>query len=200
MIAQETGIASGVRRIEAVTGSGAVNQVGRTQALLSDVSDRLDAPPSEVTERVQRLQDRVDDLRRRLHAAERIEALRLADSLAEQVVDIKGLSLVNAEVSVSDRDALRELTNALREKLVDPWVIVLAATVDDRPSFVAAASESAIGFGVHSGDLARAVAEVTGGGGGGRAELAMAGGMDASCLSDAFEAGKDYLDQIMASI
>lgn len=200
VIVQETGVASGVRRIEAVTGSGAVNQVSRTQALLSDISDRLGAPPSEIPERVQRLQERVDDLRRRLHAADRIEVLRLADSLAEQVVDIKGLSLVNAEVAVSNRDALRGLTDTLREKLADPWVILLAATVDDRPSFVAAASESAIGFGVHSGELARAVAEVTGGGGGGRAELAMAGGMNASRLSDAFEAGKNYLDQVMASI
>ena len=199
-IVQETGIASGVRRIEAVTGSGAVTLVGRTQALLSDISDKLGAPPSEVPERVQRLQDRVDDLRRRLHAAERIEARRLADSLAARVVDIKGLSLVNAEVSVGDRDALRGLTDALRKKLTDPWVILLAATVDDRPSFVAAASESAIGFGVNSGELARTVAEVTGGGGGGRPELAMAGGTDATRLSDAFEAGKDYLDQVMASI
>ncbi len=195
-IEQESGIAAGVRRIEAVTGHAAVAAVERNQQLLASVARQVDASPAQAPERVQRLQEQLDGLRRSMQAAERAEARRLAAGLASQAQAVGGVSLLAVQVPVSNRGALRDLTADVRQRLPEPWVIVLAAVSGGRPSFVAAASPQAVAAGVHAGTLARAVAEVTGGGGGGRPELAMAGGKDPSKIDAALRAGRDYVDGV----
>ena len=197
-IVQESGIAAGVRRIEAVTGSGAVAFVERNQDLLAGIARQLETAPAETPERVQRLLDQQADLRRRLQAAERAEARRMAARLASESVAVGPLSLVVAETPVSNREALRGLTDDLRQRLNAPWVVVLAATIDGRPAFVAAASDEAVALGVNAGALARAMATTAGGGGGGRPELAMAGGKDPSRIGAALAAGRAYVDDVAA--
>ena len=189
-IVQESGIAAGIRRIEAVTGAGAVAFVERNQDLLAGVARKLDASPATAPERVQRLLDQQADLRRRLQAAERAEARRLAENLASNSTAVGPISLVAADTPVGNRDALRALTDDLRQRLAAPWAIVLAATIDGRPAFVAAASDEAVALGVDAGALARAMAKTAGGGGGGRPELAMAGGNDPARIPAALEAGR----------
>ena len=198
-IVQEGGIAAGVRRIEAVTGAGAVIFVERSQDLLAGIARQLEAAPTEAPERVQRLLDQQADLRRRLQAAERAEARRQAERLAAESVVVGPISLVAADTSVTNRDALRGLSDDLRQRLIAPWVIVLAATIDERPAFVAAASDDAVALGVNSGALARAMATRAGGGGGGRPELAMAGGKDPARIPAALDAGRAYVTETVAS-
>ena len=197
-IVQESGIAAGVRRIEAVTGVGAVTFMERNQDLLAEIARQLESAPSETPERVQRLLDQQADLRRRLHAAERAEARRQAERLAAESVVVGPLSLVAANTSATNRDALRGLSDDLRQRLGPPWVIVLAATINGRPAFVASASDDAVALGVNAGALARAMAAKAGGGGGGRPELAMAGGRDASRIPAALEAGRAYVADTVA--
>ena len=197
-IVQEGGIAAGVRRIEAVTGAGAVAFVERNQDLLAEIARQLETAPAEAPERVERLLDQQANLRRRLQAAERAEARRQAASLAAGAVAVGPISLVAANTSVTSRDALRGLSDDLRQRLDTPWVIVLAATIDGRPAFVAAASDEAVTAGVNAGALARAMAQTAGGGGGGRPELAMAGGTDPSRIPAALEAGHSYLADLVA--
>ncbi len=189
-IVQEGGIAAGVRRIEAVTGAGAVTLVERNQDLLAGIARQLESAPAEAPERLHRLLDQQADLRRRLQAAERSEAQRQAERLAAASVAVGPISLVAANTSAATRDALRELSDDLRQRLETPWVIVLAATIDGRPAFVAAASDEAVAAGANAGTLARAMAHAAGGGGGGRPGLAMAGGKDPSRIPAALEAAR----------
>ena len=198
-IVQESGIAAGIRRIEAVTGAGAVTFVERHQDLLAGIARQLEAAPAETPERVQRLLDQQADLRRRLQAAERAEARRLAVNLASGSVAVGPISLVAADTSVGNRDALRGLTDDLRQRLASPSVIVLAATIEGRPAFVAAASDEAVALGVNAGALARAMATTAGGGGGGRPGLAMAGGNDPSRIPAALDAGRAYVAAVVGA-
>jgi len=197
-VVQESGIAAGVRRIEAVTGAGAVTFVERSQDLLAGIARRLDSAPAEAPDRVQRLLEQQADLRRRLQASERADARRQAERLAAESVSVGPISLVAADTPVTNRDALRGLSDDLRQRLDEPWVIVLAATIDGRPAFVAAASDEAVGLGVNAGALARAMATMAGGGGGGRPELAMAGGKDPSRIPAALDAGRAYVTDTAA--
>ena len=189
----------GIRRIEAVTGAGAVTFVERHQDLLAGIARQLEAAPAETPERVQRLLDQQADLRRRLQAAERAEARRLAVNLASGSVAVGPISLVAADTSVGNRDALRGLTDDLRQRLASPSVIVLAATIEGRPAFVAAASDEAVALGVNAGALARAMATTAGGGGGGRPGLAMAGGNDPSRIPAALDAGRAYVADVVGA-
>jgi alanyl-tRNA synthetase len=195
-IVQESGIAAGVRRIEAVTGAGAVALVEHSQDLLAGVAQQLESAPAEAPERVRRLLEQQADLRRRLQQAERAEARRLAENLAAGAIGLGPISMVLADTPVGNRGALRGLTDDLRQRLESPWVIVLAATIEGRPAFVAAASDESVAAGVNAGALARAMATTAGGGGGGRPELAMAGGRDPARIPDALEAGRAYVAEL----
>ena len=198
-IVQESGIAAGVRRIEAVTGAGAVTFVEWNQDLLAGIARQLESAPAEAPERVQRLVTQQADMRRQLQASERAEARRQAERLAAEAATVGPLSLVAAGTSVTNRDALRGLSDDLRQRLDTPWVIVLAAEIDGRPAFVAAASDEAVAAGVNAGELARAMARTAGGGGGGRPELAMAGGKDPAQIPAALEAGRAYVAEAVAA-
>ena len=195
-IASEGGVAAGVRRIEALTGHGAADYLQRQQAILNEVADEVGASPAESVDRIRRLKSQLAEARRHVAAAERAEARRAAAVLLEGRERVDGLTLIAGQVSVANRDALRQLTESLRGALDEPWVILLATSVAAKPAFVAAASTQAVNAGVHAGDLARTVAKVTGGGGGGRPELAMSGGTDATKIAEALDAGRRYVAAI----
>ncbi len=197
-IAGEGGIAAGVRRIEALTGRGAADFVERQQDILDEVAGVAGASPEESAERVRRLKADLAETRRQVAAAERAEARRAAAALLEGRERVDGLTLIAGLVNVTNRDALRQVMESLRADLDEPWVILLATSVAAKPAFVAAASTDAVGAGVHAGDLARTVAKVTGGGGGGRPELAMSGGADATKIGEALDAGRRYVAAVCA--
>ncbi len=195
-IAGEGGIAAGVRRIEALTGHGATEFVERQQDILNEVAEEAGVSPGESAERIRRLKTELAQARRQVAAAERAEARRSASALLAGREQVDGLTLVAGQVNVANRDALRQVTESLRDQLEEPWVILLATSVAAKPAFVAAASAQAVDAGVHAGDLARTVAKLTGGGGGGRPELAMSGGTDAAKIDEALDAGRSYVAAI----
>ncbi|MCR4427395.1 MAG: alanine--tRNA ligase [Firmicutes bacterium] len=187
-IVSEGGIASGVRRIEAVTGMGALEYLSRLEAVSAELSAVLKAPQDG-------LADRVGKLVRDLHDAER-EIARLRQKLAGDVVDTmveKALAcgdvrVVAARVEDAQPDALRDLADRVRERL-GSGIVLLGGPAGDKVSFVAAVTPDLVKKGYNAGSIVRDVAREAGGGGGGRADLAMAGGRDLARLDQALARG-----------
>jgi alanyl-tRNA synthetase len=182
-IIDEGAVASGVRRIEAVTGMAALQHVEQEGAALRAAADILKIAPLEVPRRLQKLLDEQRALEKELAALE----ARLARSRAEELVasarDVKGVVVVAARVDGLDADGLRAVVDTVRDRL-GSGVVCVGGVVDGKVSLVAAVTKD-LTKRYHAGKLVQEVAKVTGGGGGGRPELAQAGGKDPAKLDQA---------------
>jgi alanyl-tRNA synthetase len=183
-IVTEGSVGSGLRRIEAVTGRGAEEWVSHQLAALDAVADVLETTSEQVAARAEALTAELRQARKEVEVLQRKLARRGVDVLLEQAQDVDGLHVLAARVEATDADAMREMTDWLRDKLGSA-VVVLGAVVDNRPLLVAAATPDAVDRGVHAGKLIRTIAQVVGGGGGGRPDMAQAGGKDVSRLDEA---------------
>ena len=185
-VESEGSIAAGTRRIEAVTGRGADGALTQRHVLLESLAQQLQTSPAELTRRVASLLEDLDQERKRASSMERDLARRQAEALPAQAQTINGVTVLTAQVSAASPDALREMAGWLKERLGSA-VIVLGADVNGRPSFVAMVTDDLTPKGYHAGNIVREVAKVADGGGGGRAEVAHAGGKDASKLQQALD-------------
>ncbi|MDP2818124.1 MAG: alanine--tRNA ligase [Polaromonas sp.] len=182
-ITAEGGVAAGVRRIEAVTGMNALSYVQSMEATLGGVAGTLKVVPSEVPARVGALLDQVRDMEKELTALKGRLASAQGDELMAQAVDVKGLKVLAARLEGADAKTLRDTMDKLKDKLKTA-VIVLAAVDGDKVQIAAGVTADSVGK-VKAGDLVNFVAQQVGGKGGGKADLAMAGGTDASRLAAA---------------
>ena len=180
----EGSIGAGTRRLEAVTGHGAEGLLRERHLLMESLAKQLQTAPGELSSRVGSLLAELDRERKRATAMERDLARRAAESLAGQVQLVDGVSVLTAQVPASSGDALRDMGDWLKAKLGSA-VIVLGATTDDGLAFVAMVTPDLVSKGHHAGNIVREVAKVAGGGGGGRPELAQAGGKDKGKLQEA---------------
>ena len=187
-ITSEGSIGAGLRRIEAVTGRGAEEYVNQRLALLDAVSEVLQATPEAVVAKAQALEANWTAARREAERLQRELAKQGLDALAAQVREIRGVRVLAARVEAPGFEALREQGDWLRDRLGSA-IIVLGALVTgpdgDKPAFVALVTPDLVAKGYKAGDIVRKVAAATGGNGGGRPELAQAGGKDASKLDEA---------------
>jgi alanyl-tRNA synthetase len=183
-VASESGIGSGMRRVEVVAGPAALEWVESRLALLDRIAGTVGAPPDAAAERVQALASDLQAARRELSRLESAAASARAGDLADGAVAVNGLRVVAARVEASNADALGQTVDQLRKRL-GPGIVVLGAVINGRPMFAAAASEEAWRAGIEAGALVGEVARVTGGGGGGKRDFARAGGKDASQLDAA---------------
>lgn len=183
-IVAESGIGSGVRRIEAVTGRQALAHVHRLDDALAAVGSLLGCPPEAVVERVEELQEQLRRTGRELERLQAKLARAAAEQLLGQVTRVGEVPVVAAEVQAPGVDELRAMTDFLRDKL-QSGVVVLAAVSDGRVQLVAAATKDLTARGVHAGNLVRAVARAVGGGGGGRPDMAQAGGKNPAAVPGA---------------
>jgi alanyl-tRNA synthetase len=167
-----------------VTGRGAEEWVSHQLAALDAVADVLETTSEQVAARAEALTAELRQARKEVEVLQRKLARRGVDVLLEQAQDVDGLHVLAARVEATDADAMREMTDWLRDKLGSA-VVVLGAVVDNRPLLVAAATPDAVDRGVHAGKLIRTIAQVVGGGGGGRPDMAQAGGKDVSRLDEA---------------
>jgi len=188
IIASETSVGSGLRRIEALTGALADAFVLEQQSALRRLGAKLSAQPLEVEARIDALQAELDAERKRVQQLERAAGRSEVDTLLQAAQKIDGASVVVARVDAASADAMREMGDLLREKLGSA-VIVLGAVVGDRPNFLAMVTGD-LTKRVKAGDLIKQVAAVAGGGGGGRPDMAQAGGKDASKLDEALALAK----------
>ncbi len=188
----EGSVGSGVRRMEAVTGPRAEEEVERRLQTLESLARRLQVPVAEVEQRLSSLNEELERERRRAQALERALAQREVDVLLSRAELVDGVALVAARVSTSDPAVMREMTDSLRERL-GSGIVLLASVRDDRPNLICAVTPDLIGKGYHAGRIVKEVAQMVGGGGGGRADMAQAGGKDASKLDAALAAVKGFV-------
>ncbi len=186
-IVQETGIAQGVRRIEAQTGAGALRFIRALEDQLSLAAQTLKAAPLEVAARVDRLNDEVKALRKELDEARRKMAMGGGGGadLMSRVRVVSGVKVLAARTDVADPKALREVADQVRDKL-GSGLVVLGGVQDGKVSLVAAVSADLTGR-LHAGKIIGELAKIVGGKGGGRADLAQAGGPEVGRLDEALE-------------
>jgi alanyl-tRNA synthetase len=183
-IVGETSVGASVRRIEAVTGSGAEEYVERQLAEMRVATESLEAESGHLSDKAMSLAQELRDLRRRNLTLERDLALKTAESLLGQVQTIKGISLLVGKLPEARGEILRDVSDWLRDHLKSA-VIVLGTVYQDRPLFVAVVTADLVAKGYNAGDIIRKVAKATGGGGGGKANLAQAGGRDKDKIDEA---------------
>nr|WP_217343833.1 alanine--tRNA ligase [Noviherbaspirillum sp. L7-7A]MBV0877918.1 alanine--tRNA ligase [Noviherbaspirillum sp. L7-7A] len=184
-IVSEGGVASGIRRVEAVTGENALALVQKLSSQVSEAAAALKAQPDELAARIQQVQDQVRTLERELNAMKAKAAASKGDELVGQAVDINGLKVLAATLDGADVAALRSTMDKLKDKLKSA-AIVLAAVNDGKVSLIAGVTPDATGK-VKAGELVNFVAQQVGGKGGGRPDMAQAGGTDPSGLPRALE-------------
>jgi alanyl-tRNA synthetase len=183
----EGAVSAGVRRIEAVTGRASQALVAERLDTLERVAHKLNVPLPEVEPRLESLISENRVLQKELERLQRQLAKGQFDELLAQMQNVKGVNVLAAQVTVPDINGLREMADWFRDK-VRSGTAVLATVSNDKPIIIAVVTEDVIERGVKAGDLVREVAQMVGGGGGGRPELAQAGGKDASKLAAALAA------------
>jgi alanyl-tRNA synthetase len=184
-IVAESGVAAGVRRIEAITGDNAVAYLQSLESTVNQVAGMLKAMPSELTARVGSVLDQIKALEKELSGIKGKLASAQGDELLSQAVDVKGLKVLAAKLEGADAKTLRDTMDKLKDKLKSA-AIVLAAVNDGKVSLIAGVTSDATSK-VKAGELVNFVALQVGGKGGGRPDMAQAGGTDPSGLSKALE-------------
>jgi alanyl-tRNA synthetase len=182
-IVSEGGVAAGVRRVEAVTGDNALAYLQQLESTLSHVAGTLKVTPSEVQGRVGAVLDQVRGLEKELAALKGKLASAQGDELLTQAVDVKGLKVLAAMLQGADAKTLRETMDKLKDKLKTA-AIVLAAVDGAKVQLAAGVTNDSLAR-LKAGELVNFVAQQVGGKGGGKADLAMAGGTDATKLPQA---------------
>ena len=191
-VASETGISAGVRRIEAVTGKGALTLVENEEQTLKQIMGVINSGPLELVERVQQLVASNRTLEKQLGQLKAKMASSVGDELASQVIEINGTQVLVATLEKFNSKSLRDTVDRLKNKL-GTTVIVLASINDGKVDLVVGVSKD-LTKKVTAGDLANMVAEQIGGKGGGRPDMAMAGGNDISAVPSALESVKPWLE------
>ncbi len=184
-IVSEAGVASGVRRIEAITGKLAYNKVNSVEKTLNKAASLLKSRNNEVVEKIEALLTQVKTLEQQLALANSKMAQETASELLATAIDVNGVTIVNAEVEIEDMDGLRNLADLLRDKLTVGVIVLGAKIADDKVNFVVMATKDAVAKGIHAGNIIKETAKVAGGGGGGRPDMAQAGGKNPEKITEA---------------
>lgn len=205
-ILSESGVAAGVRRIEAITGDNVKKYYEDVEKKLEDASEILKATPDTVSEHIKKLQEELKAVKSENEALKSRQASESLGDAMDKVTDIGGISFLAASVDNVDMNGLRELGDKLRTKLEavaakksadgaasNGVVIMLMSAADGKVSLMAMADDNAISHGAHAGNLVKGIAGLVGGGGGGRPNMAQAGGKNPAGIPDALKAAPDCL-------
>jgi alanyl-tRNA synthetase len=184
LVVSEGSVAAGVRRIEALTGSAAVERLLRQQQVLDGLARELRTPWTELPDQIGALQERMRNADRELARLRgQLAGARVGD-LIDRAVAVDGTRVLAARVEVDSKDGLRQMGDRLRDRL-ESGVIVLGTVLDGRPSLLSMVTPDLVARGVRAGDVVREASTVIDGRGGGRADVAEGGGRDASKLDAA---------------
>ena len=192
-IVAESGVAAGVRRVEAVTGENALAYLQSLESTVQAAAGTLKASPSELQNRIGQVLDQVKSLEKEIAALKGKLASSQGDELMLQAVEIKGLKVLAARLEGADAKNLRDTMDKLKDKLKTA-VIVLAAVDGDKVQIAAGVTSDATSR-VKAGELVNFVAQQVGGKGGGKADMAMAGGSDASKLGEALKSVQAWVSE-----
>nr|WP_106788433.1 alanine--tRNA ligase [Massilistercora timonensis] len=192
-IISETGVAAGVRRIEALTAKGLMNYYSELEEKLHRAAKLLKASPDKLEEKITHVLAENKELRAEVESLKSKLAKDAMGDVTDQITEVKGLSLLAARIEGVDMNGLRELGDQMKEKLGE-GVIVLASAVDGKVSLMAMATEGAVKQGAHAGNLIKSIASLVGGGGGGRPNMAQAGGKNPAGIDEAIGKVKEVLE------
>jgi alanyl-tRNA synthetase len=192
-IVSESGVAAGVRRIEAVTGEGALEYVQQQEARMQEAAAALKAQPQELTAKINQIIENVRALEKELSRLKSRLASSQGDELINQAVEVKGVKVLAAMLEGADAKALRETVDMLKDKLKS-CVVVLGSTEGGKVTLIAGVTQDLISK-IKAGDLVNHVAQQVGGKGGGRADMAQAGGTEPGKLPQALVGVKDWVAQ-----
>lgn len=186
-IVAETGVASGVRRIEAVTGKAAMEYMNHQAEILREAADMLKSRPEDVAVKLAAMLDNVKAMERSLSELSAMKARADAQKLLMSAETYNGVPFIVGKAQVGDMDELRNIADLTCGKL-NGGISILGAVIGDKINFVAKASKEAVARGVHAGNIVKAAAKIAGGGGGGRPDMAQAGGKQPEKMGDALDA------------
>ncbi len=192
-IISETGVAAGVRRIEALTSKGLMKYYGELEEKLHRAAKLLKTSPDKLEEKLGHLQAENKELKGEVESLKSRLAKDAMGDVTDQITEVKGLPLLAAKIEGVDMNGLRELGDQLKEKLGE-GVVVLASAVDGKVSLMAMATDGAVKKGAHAGNLIKAIASLVGGGGGGRPNMAQAGGKNPEGIDQAVASVKEVLE------
>jgi alanyl-tRNA synthetase len=190
-IVMEGGVAAGIRRVEALTGDNALAYLQDLEARTRQAAAALKAQPSELPQKIAQVQDQVKALEKELDRLKSKLATSQGDALLSQVVEVKGVKVLSLELEGADVKALRDTADKLRDKLKS-CILVLGATEDGKVSLIAAVTQDLTSK-VKAGDLVNHVASQVGGKGGGKPDLAQAGGTRPDRLASALDGVKAWV-------
>ena len=183
-IISESGVAAGVRRIEALTGTGLLKYYDELEKTIREAAGLVKTAPADLTDRIRHLLAEMKSLQSENEALKSKAAKEALGDVMDQVVEVKGVKLLAAKVSGVDMNGLRELGDQLKDKLGE-GVVVLLSEQDGKVSIVAMATDGAQKAGAHAGNLIKGIAGLVGGGGGGRPNMAQAGGKNPAGIDSA---------------
>ena len=193
-IISETGISSGVRRIEAVAGAAVLDYLNVRDKVVKELSSTFKIKPEEISDRVASLQNELKTTQKELEAAKQELALAKSDSLLDRAEAIGDFKILVANLGEMDAKSLQSAGERLQQKLGDAAVVIASIPSEGKVSLVAAFGEKVIKDGqLQAGKFIGGIAKICGGGGGGRPNLAQAGGRDASKLEEALNTAKQQL-------
>ena len=187
-IVSEAGVAAGVRRIEALTSKGAIEYYNDIESRLLEAAKLLKTEPVKLSDKIQALLDEVKALQSENNSLKDKIAKAAASNADDAVVEVGDIKVLPMAVQGIDPNALRTLGDDYKAKL-GKAVIIMASDLGDKVSLIVMASDDAVASGVHAGNIIKKIAPIVGGGGGGRPNMAQAGGKDASKIADALNAG-----------
>jgi alanyl-tRNA synthetase len=192
-VLSEGGIAAGVRRIEATTGEGALAWVQGQEARLNEAAAALKAPPQEVAQKISQMMENVRSLEKEVARLKSRLASSQGEELADRAVDVKGAKVLAAAIDSADARALRATMDKLKDRLKSA-VVVLAAVEDGRVALIAGVTADLTSK-VKAGELVNFVAQQVGGKGGGRPDMAQAGGTEPAKLPGALDSVRGWVEQ-----
>lgn len=193
-IVSESGIAAGVRRIEALTGNGVMEYYKNLEEILNQSAKVLKTTAGEVPEKIAHLQAEMKALHSENESLKSKMAQSSLGDVMNKVVEVKGVKLLAVKLDGVDMNGLRDLGDQLKEKLGE-GVVVLASVMGEKVSLLAMATDSAMKAGAHAGNLIKAIAAIVGGGGGGRPNMAQAGGKNPEKADEAVKATAKVLEE-----
>lgn len=185
-VTSEKSVGSGLRRIEAVTGRGAEALAEERISVLENVASQLEASSTEAVEKLAALMAEFNTERKRAKELEGELLRKTAETLLSNVVQVDGVNVLAGKIEASNMELMRETGDWLKDKLGSA-VIVLGAVLDDNPRFLAMVTPDLLDKGIHAGKIIKQVAQVAGGGGGGKPDMAQAGGKDKSKLDESLK-------------
>jgi alanyl-tRNA synthetase len=191
-IISETGVAAGVRRIEALTADGVFEYYNEVENTLQAAARVAKTEPAMLSKRIETLQDEMKALQAENEKLKNKLAKDALGDVMNQVIEVKGVKLLAAKVPDVDMNGLRNLGDQLKDKMGD-GVIILASALDDKVNLIAMATDAAMAKGAHAGNLIKELAVLVGGGGGGRPNMAQAGGKNPAGIDSLIEKTKEAL-------